>query len=117
MPTVESSTPLCSETPLEPKTDTTVNTGLESWLARREEWTRQPDLSPEQQHKHNLSLEQKKAWLEAVSQTNPLGVYQALIVDRRKLTTPLPLGFAIDIIVQGWKHNGTWPEGMEAPKD
>ncbi|KAI9031747.1 hypothetical protein CLU79DRAFT_842326 [Phycomyces nitens] len=98
---------------------TTPTTGLESWLARRAEWTRVPDQLPDRQTSlpPNISVEQRDAWLDVMNQTNQLGIYRALVVDRRKLSTPLPLSFVIKIIVQGWKNDGTWPEGMEAPQD
>ncbi|KAL0084815.1 hypothetical protein J3Q64DRAFT_1835197 [Phycomyces blakesleeanus] len=98
---------------------TTATTGLESWLVRRAEWTRVPDQLPDRPTNlpPNISVEQRDAWLDVVSQSNQLGIYRALVVDRRKLSTPLPLGFAIKIIVQGWKNDGTWPEGLEAPQD
>ncbi|GAB5589629.1 hypothetical protein Unana1_04529 [Umbelopsis nana] len=84
------------------------NEGLKLWLARRKAWT-QPTKNGK---KSDFILPE-----EYLSVQRKYTIYDALIFQRRKLVKPLPLPTTINIIVSGWKRDGTWPKGMEAPKD
>ncbi|KAI8579281.1 hypothetical protein K450DRAFT_242501 [Umbelopsis ramanniana AG] len=92
-----------------PKGDQRVeNEGLALWHARRKAWT-QPTANA---RRSAYLLPQE---LQSIQKMHT--IYDSLIYQRRKFARPLPLPAVIDIIVCGWKRDGTWPQGMEAPKD
>ncbi|CAO3693674.1 unnamed protein product [Umbelopsis ramanniana] len=84
------------------------NEGLKLWHARRKAWT-QPTADA---RRSAFYLPQE---LQSIQKMYT--IYDSLIYKRRKLARPLPLPAVIDIIVCGWKRDGTWPQGMEPPKD
>ncbi|KAJ2961789.1 hypothetical protein NQZ79_g2991 [Umbelopsis isabellina] len=84
------------------------NKALNLWKSRRKAWT----TPTENGRKTEFVLPR-----EFTSKAAMCSIYDSLITDRRKLVKPLPLSVAIRIMVTGWKRDGTWPEGMEAPKD
>ncbi|KAG2185180.1 hypothetical protein INT44_001970 [Umbelopsis vinacea] len=91
------------------KGDQTVeNEALQLWHERRKAWT-QPT---ENARRSAYYLPQE---LQSIQKMHT--IYDSLIYQRRKFARPLPLPAVIDIIVCGWKRDGTWPQGMEAPKD
>ncbi|KAG2174941.1 hypothetical protein INT43_006003 [Umbelopsis isabellina] len=84
------------------------NKPLKLWKSRRKAWT----TPTENGRKTEFVLPK-----EFTSKAAMCSIYDSLITDRRKLVKPLSLSAAIQIMVTGWKRDGTWPEGMEAPKD
>ncbi|KAG0171166.1 hypothetical protein DFQ28_009288 [Apophysomyces sp. BC1034] len=96
-------------------TDEIPNRGVEAWLARREAWTQKPQSRPET-NGESSTTGMNRAWLESSTKETQLALFKALVVDRRKLSQPLPLEFVVKIIVQGWQNDGTWPEGLVPPQ-
>ncbi|ORZ25611.1 hypothetical protein BCR42DRAFT_400547 [Absidia repens] len=85
--------------------------GEEAWVTRRKEWTtstleKLETTASNQQEQHIVTL----------NDDQKLNVYQALITERRSFKKPIPLGIVVDIVIHGWKKNGTWPDDEEAPK-
>ncbi|KAI9497795.1 hypothetical protein BDB00DRAFT_867926 [Zychaea mexicana] len=95
-------------------TTTTTSTGELAWHARRKAWTTATDDKLALQ---NARAVEANAWFDERldDQKHLLGCYDHLIVRRKESVKPIPLKFAVKVIVQGWKRDGTWPEGMEAP--
>ncbi|KAI7857892.1 hypothetical protein BDC45DRAFT_565795 [Circinella umbellata] len=95
-------------------TTTTTTIGELAWHARRKAWT---SAAKEKITLQNTRAEETNTWLNERldDQKHLLSCYDHLIVRRKESNQPLPLKFAVKVIVQGWKRDGTWPEGMEAP--
>ncbi|KAF7723013.1 hypothetical protein EC973_002429 [Apophysomyces ossiformis] len=89
--------------------------GLEAWLARRKAWTKKPETASAPSN-GSSTCAMSREWLESSSKETQLALFKALVIDRRKLNQPLPLEFAVKIMIQGWQSDGTWPEGMVAPQ-
>ncbi|OZJ04716.1 hypothetical protein BZG36_01811 [Bifiguratus adelaidae] len=80
--------------------------GLAYWEQRRKAWTT-----------GNGAPMHNQAILAKINDRSMDRIYDMLVHQRRELSTPLPLSAVIKVIVKGWKREGTWPEGMEAPPD
>ena len=75
--------------------DTPVTEGLEYWLKQREDWTRGHNSTPvESPNSNNPALR------EIVPQ-NYLKIYTHLVRNRRKLSKPIPLSYAVSFYNAG----------------
>ncbi|KAL1930097.1 hypothetical protein VTP01DRAFT_1251 [Rhizomucor pusillus] len=91
----------------------TPQNGEALWHARRKAWREARPQQPPVTSSQSLS-----AWLNENIQDRKqhLGIYNSLVVSRKPLNKPIPLSFIVKVLVEGWKEDGTWPEGMEAPR-
>ncbi|ORY97456.1 hypothetical protein BCR43DRAFT_523636 [Syncephalastrum racemosum] len=88
----------------------TANRGEAAWHARRQAW-----CNPSNPQTSTTPPEVTNMLLNIQSRDHLRHIYKSLIIDRRGFNHPVPLGFAVRVCVEGWKADGTWPEGMEAP--
>ncbi|KAI8145848.1 hypothetical protein BJV82DRAFT_666407 [Fennellomyces sp. T-0311] len=89
-------------------------TGELAWHARRKAWTSASEETVAMQN--NRALKANSWFNQRINdQKHLLGCYDHLIVRRKESNQPIPLKFAVSVIVEGWKRDGTWPAGMEAP--
>ncbi|KAI9302661.1 hypothetical protein BJ944DRAFT_269592 [Cunninghamella echinulata] len=83
--------------------------GEEAWNERRKLWTTPiPTLGSIINNNNHMNESTTNELKElTVSDSNKLQIYQSLINERRSFKKPLPLGTVVDVIVYGWKNNGT----------
>ncbi|KAI8343418.1 hypothetical protein BC941DRAFT_508851 [Chlamydoabsidia padenii] len=75
--------------------------GEKAWISRRKEWTTATQTT--------TSDDSSRQPLQ-LNNDHKTSIYNALINERRSFKKPIPLGTVVDIVVYGWKKNGTWPD-------
>lgn len=82
-------------------TDTSI--GLDHWNRTREQWTMGRWQAVPSANSNNPAL-------GTIHAGNYEAIYRNLILDRRRLSKPIPLPLVIKVLVSGWKQDGTWPD-------
>ncbi|SAM08607.1 hypothetical protein [Absidia glauca] len=90
-----------------PENNTSSAYGLEAWCSRRKEWTTADESIVQEKRTSSPALH--------LNDDQKISTYHSLILERRSFSRPIPLGAVVDIVVHGWKQNGTWPTDEQAP--
>ncbi|KAI8093572.1 uncharacterized protein BX664DRAFT_358005 [Halteromyces radiatus] len=84
----------------------TSDKGEAAWYARRKEWTQ-----------HQVPLQSKSTQpLFTLTDDRKSYIYRSLIKEGRSFTHSIPLSIVTDVVVHGWKQDGTWPQDEYNPK-
>lgn len=77
------------------------------WDIKRRQWTKG------QIHQYDpyqtTSFNKAHSVIENIEEKDYCGIYDALIA-KRNISSPLPLGFVITVLVCGWKRDGLWED-------
>ncbi|KAJ8663375.1 hypothetical protein O0I10_000614 [Lichtheimia ornata] len=88
--------------------------GEQAWHLRRQQWTQASDETLET--KKQKAQELNDWYNDHLSTEKRLEMFhKTFVVKRVQTNKPVPLRFAVKMLIHGWKEDGTWPKGMEAP--
>ncbi|CAO3642569.1 unnamed protein product [Cunninghamella blakesleeana] len=84
--------------------------GEEAWHKRRQLWITPSSSTSSNNDTSTYPMETITENLKELTlpDSSKLQIYQSLIIERRAFKKSIPLGTVIDVIVHGWKKNGTW---------